>query len=132
VDAVEEFSVLTSNYSAEYGRTSGGVVNAVTKSGANKLHGTAYEFLRNSALEARNYFDFIPTVDQSGNVITTSASTVKRNQFGAFRGWGYCQKNRTFILVIYEGNRSQPVVSQPVRVPTNAWWNGVTKWAGGC
>jgi len=57
VDAVEEFSVLTSNYSAEYGRTSGGVVNSVTHSGTNQWHGTAYDFLRNSALDARNYFD---------------------------------------------------------------------------
>jgi hypothetical protein len=126
VDAVEEFSVLTSNYSAEYGRTSGGVVNAVTKSGANKLHGTAYEFLRNSALDARNYFDFIPTVDQSGNVITTFGKPpFKRNQFGA-SGGGAVVKNRTFIFGDYEGNRQSTSVSQPVRVPTNAWWNGVT------
>src|SRR6202795_2509692 len=57
VDAVQEFSVLTSNYSAEYGRTSGGVINALTKSGTNQYHGDVYEFLRNSALDARNYFD---------------------------------------------------------------------------
>src|SRR6202049_1590071 len=55
VDAVQEFSVLTSNYSAEYGRTAGGVVNAITKSGANQFHGDAYEFLRNSALDAKHY-----------------------------------------------------------------------------
>src|SRR5256885_14112084 len=57
VDAIQEFSVLTSNYSAEYGKTSGGVVNAVTRSGTNSFHGSAYEFLRNSALDARNFFD---------------------------------------------------------------------------
>jgi hypothetical protein len=57
VDAIQEFSVLTSNYSAEYGKTSGGVVNAVTRSGTNSIHGSAYEFLRNSALDARNYFE---------------------------------------------------------------------------
>src|SRR5947209_2428693 len=57
VDAIQEFSVLTSNYSAEYGKTSGGVVNAITRSGTNQLHGSVYEFLRNSRLDARNYFD---------------------------------------------------------------------------
>ena len=57
VDAIQEFSVITSNYSAEYGKTSGGVVNAITRSGTNKIHGSAYEFLRNSRLDAKNYFD---------------------------------------------------------------------------
>jgi len=57
VDAIQEFSVLTSNYSAEYGKTSGGVVNAITRSGTNQIHGSAYEFLRNSHLDARNFFD---------------------------------------------------------------------------
>src|SRR6202795_3154413 len=57
VDAIQEFSVLTSNYSAEYGKTSGGVVNAITRSGTNQIHGSGYEFDRNSALDARNFFD---------------------------------------------------------------------------
>src|ERR1700686_1547360 len=57
VDAIQEFSVLTSNYSAEYGKTSGGVVNAITRSGTNQLHGSVYEFIRNSKLDAKNYFD---------------------------------------------------------------------------
>src|SRR6202047_1170068 len=72
VDAIQEFSVLTSNYSAEYGKTSGGVVNAVTRSGTNQFHGSAYEFIRNSALDARNFFD-----DP-----TQSTPPFKRNQFG--------------------------------------------------
>jgi outer membrane cobalamin receptor len=68
VDAISEFSVLTSNFSAAYGRASGGVINATTKSGTNSFHGTAYEFLRNSALDAANYFDI-------------KKPTFKRNQY---------------------------------------------------
>src|ERR1700704_2066177 len=92
VDAIQEFSVLTSNYSAEYGKTSGGVVNAVTRSGTNSIHGSAYEFLRNNALDARNYFDIGKT------------PPFKRNQFGGAIG-GPIIKNRTFFFADYEGIR---------------------------
>src|SRR6202043_2289773 len=98
VDAIQEFSVLTSNYSAEYGRTSGGVVNAVTRSGSNQFHGGAYEFLRNSALDARNFFD--------GSTIPP----FKRNQFGASAG-GPIQKDETFIFGDYEGIRQSKGVT---------------------
>jgi len=57
VDAIQEFSVLTSNYSAEYGYTSGGVINAITKSGTNSFHGSVYEFIRNSALDSKDRFE---------------------------------------------------------------------------
>ncbi len=60
VDAIQEFSVLTSNYSAEYGKTAGGVVNAVSRSGTNQFHGSVYEFLRNDALDAKTFFDRPP------------------------------------------------------------------------
>src|ERR1700732_1973985 len=92
VDAIQEFSVLTSNYSAEYGRNSGGGVNAITRSGTNQFHGSVYEFLRNSALDARNFFDqaVIPPF--------------KRNQFGGSAG-GPIIKDRTFIFGDYEGIR---------------------------
>src|SRR6202030_3922142 len=56
VDAIQEFSVLTGNYSAEYGKTSGGVVNAISKSGTNAFHGDLYEFLRNDKLDANDFF----------------------------------------------------------------------------
>jgi hypothetical protein len=112
VDAVEEFSVLTSNYSAEYGRTSGGVINAVTKSGTNAFHGTAYEFLRNSALDAKNYFD------------PARKPPFKRNQFGASGGIPLI-KDRTFIFGDYEGDRQSTGVSTPISVPTNEAWNGL-------
>src|SRR6202165_5088866 len=73
VDAIQEFSALTSNYSAEYGKTSGGVVNAITRSGTNEFHGSIYEFLRNSRLDAANYFE---------NAGGLGRSPFKRNQFG--------------------------------------------------
>lgn len=118
VDAVEEFSVLTSNYSAEYGRTSGGVINAVTKSGTKDFHGTAYEFLRNSALDARNFFDFDPLTGKA------KKAPFRRNQFGA-SGGGSLRKDKTFIFGDYEGDRQATGISQPVTVPTNNAWNGL-------
>jgi hypothetical protein len=107
VDAIEEFSVLTSNTTAEYGRTSGGVINAVTRSGSNQFHGSAYEFLRNSALDAPNYFD------QNG------APPFKRNQFGADAG-GPIQKDRTFFFADYEGIRQELGVSTRTFAPSVA------------
>ena len=109
VDAIQEFSVLTSNYSAEYGKTSGGVVNAITKSGTNQFHGSAYEFLRNSALDADNFFD---------NATGTPKPPFRRNQFGASAG-GPIRKDRTFIFGDYEGIRQSlgttvsPIVLSP-------------------
>src|SRR5207237_4265896 len=90
-NAVEEFSVVTSNYPATYGRSSGGVINAVTRSGSNAFHGTVYEFLRNSALDARNFFD-------------VTKPPFRRNQFGASAG-APIQKDRTFFFANYEGLR---------------------------
>ena len=92
VEAIQEFSVLTSNYSAEYGKTSGGVVNAISRSGTNQFHGSAYEFLRNSALDSPGYFD------------NGVAPPFRRNQFGASAG-GPIRKDRTFIFGDYEGIR---------------------------
>ncbi len=104
VDAVEEFSVLTSNYPAEYGRSSGGVINAITRSGTNKLHGTAYNFHRNSALDASNYFD-------------VTKPPFHRNQFGA-SGGGPIIKDRTFVFGDYEGIRQSLGTTQVADVPT--------------
>ncbi len=116
VDAVEEFSVLTSNYPADYGRSSGGVVNAVTRSGGNAFHGDAYEFLRNSALDARNYFDY----NANG---APSKPPFKRNQFGGSAG-GPIIKDRTFIFGDYEGLRQSLGVSKVDTTPTSAARNG--------
>jgi carboxypeptidase family protein/TonB-dependent receptor-like protein len=112
VDAIQEFSVLTSNYSAEYGKTSGGVVNAVTRSGTNGLHGSVYEFLRNSALDARNFFD------------GPKIPSFKRNQFGGALG-GPIIKNRTFFFADYEGIRQSKGITALTTVPSVDARNGI-------
>jgi Carboxypeptidase regulatory-like domain/TonB dependent receptor/TonB-dependent Receptor Plug Domain len=107
VDAVEEFSVLTSTFSAEYGKTSGGVVNAISRAGTNQFHGNAYEFLRNSALDARNFFD-PPTIP-----------AFHRNQFGSSIG-GPIRKDKTFFFGDYEGIRQSKGVGKLDTVPSLA------------
>jgi outer membrane receptor protein involved in Fe transport len=107
VDAIQEFSVLTSNYSAEYGKTSGGVVNAITRSGTNTFHGSGYEFLRNSALDAANFFE------------AGQRSPFKRNQFGGAIG-GPVIKNRTFFFADYEGIRQSKGIASVNFVPSPA------------
>jgi outer membrane receptor protein involved in Fe transport len=92
-DALEEFSVLTNNFGAEYGRNAGAIVNAVTKSGTNKLHGSLYEFLRNDAFDARNFF-------------AVSKGKLRRNQFGGSLG-GPVVRNKAFFFGSYEGVRQR-------------------------
>ena len=111
VDAIQEFSVVTANAQADYGKTSGGVINAVTRQGTNTLHGSVYEFLRNSALDARNYFD------------PATIPPFRRNQFGASLG-GPIRKDRTFFFGNYEGLRQDQSVTQLAVVPTQAARNG--------
>jgi hypothetical protein len=111
IDAVEQVSVLGSNYPADYGRTSGGVINVVTRSGKNAFHGSLYEFLRNSALDARNFFD--------GPVIPS----FKRNQFGG-SGGAPIAKDRTFIFGDYEGLRQSLGVTSVNTVPSVAARSG--------
>jgi hypothetical protein len=112
VDAVEEFSVVTSNAPADYGKTSGGVINAATRTGTNSFHGTAYEFLRNSALDARNFFDTLK--NSSGTLIVPP---FKRNQFGGSAG-GPIIKDHTFFFADYEGLRQRLGTTGTIIVPT--------------
>ncbi|MEW6733959.1 MAG: carboxypeptidase regulatory-like domain-containing protein [Acidobacteriota bacterium] len=91
VEAVLEFRVLTNAYSAEFGRAGGGVVNIVTRSGANEFHGSGFEFLRNSALDAKNFFD----------PANRSIPPFKRNQFGGVIG-GPIKKDKTFFFASFE------------------------------
>src|SRR5437899_2533357 len=106
VDAVEQFSVLTSNYPAQHGRSSGGIISASTRSGTSEFHGSVYEFFRNSALDARNFFDI-------------KKPPFRRNQFGASLG-GPILKDRTFIFGDYEGLRSSLGLTQVDTVPSAA------------
>lgn len=99
VDATQEFEVLTGSFPAQYGRATGGIFNAITRTGTNALHGSAYEFVRNSALDSRNYFDG-PTIPP-----------FSRNQFGGSLG-GPIRKDRTFFFADYEGLRQNLGVTQ--------------------
>src|SRR5215467_12549307 len=110
VDAIQEFSVLTGNYSAEYGRTSGGVVNAISKSGTNSFHGDVYEFLRNDKLDATDFF-----LNASGQ----PKPAYRRNQFGGAAG-GPIRKDRTFIFGDYEGIRQSQGFPVTSIVPSDA------------
>ena len=101
-DALQEFSIQTSNYSAEYGQNAGAVVNVVTKSGTNTLHGDAFEFVRNAVFNARNWgapltFNSKPTKDKGRDQL-------KRNQFGGVLG-GPIIKDKTFFFASYQGTR---------------------------
>ncbi len=104
IDAVREFNVLTDTYSAEYGKRSGAQVNVVTQSGTNSLHGSAFEFLRNSALDAKNYFD------------QGSIPPFRRNQFGGAAG-GPIKKDKLFVFGNFEGFQQSLALSNVTVVP---------------
>jgi outer membrane receptor protein involved in Fe transport len=111
LDSVAEFRVETSNYSAEFGGNSGAVINVASKRGSNEFHATLYEFLRNDALDARNYF-------------STTVDPLKRNQFGfvasgpVFVPKFYNGKNKLFWMFDYEGTRRRQAVTSTTLVPT--------------
>ncbi|WP_158941341.1 TonB-dependent receptor domain-containing protein [Granulicella sp. S190] len=113
VESLQEFKVQTSSYTAEFGRGNGAIINAVTHSGTNQLHGAVYEFFRNDALDARNYFD-------------VTRQPYKQNQFGFTVGGPivlpklYNGRNRTFFFTDYEGFRSVDSEPIPAIVPTAA------------
>jgi hypothetical protein len=110
VDAIQEFSVLTGSFSAEYGKSAGGVINAITKSGTNAFHGDVYEFIRNSALDSRDYFS------RSGD---TPLAQFRRNQFGGSAG-GPIIKEKTFIFGDYEGMRQAKGITSTIKIPSLA------------
>ncbi len=111
LDSVDEFRVQTSNYSAEFGGNSGAVINIASKRGTNDFHGVLFEFLRNTDLDARNFF-------------STTVAPLKRNQFGGTIGGPlvipklYNGRNRTFWLLNYEGIRQSNAVNATALLPT--------------
>jgi len=110
-DSVSEFRIISHNYDAVSGRNSGSTLNVITKSGGSNLHGSAYEFLRNNALNAKGYFD--PTVPD-----------FKQNEFGATLG-GPIRHGRTFFFASYQGRREvEGIPSDPAVVPTQPERNG--------
>src|SRR5215475_3375794 len=112
-DSIDEFRVISNAFDAEYGRNSGAVVNVVTKSGTNELHGSFYEFFRNDVLNAHQ-FSFSPA----------PKTPFKQNQFGGTLG-GPIKRDKTFFFGSYEGRRIvRGIVSQPVIVPTAAQVSG--------
>ena len=110
IEALQEFKIQTNAYSAEYGRSSGAVVNATIKSGTNSLRGSVYEFLRNDRLDASNFFS---------NALGAPKPKRERNQFGVAVG-GPLVKNRTFWFGDYEGLRDQEGIPRTRLVPTAA------------
>ena len=117
IDAIQEVSVLTDNYSPDSGRTPGAVVNIITKTGTNKFHGSLFEFFQNNALNARNPFDPSP----NATTPISPQSELRQNDFGGSFG-GPIVKNKTFFFGAYEGFRQIAGVQNPIfsSVPTLA------------
>jgi hypothetical protein len=118
VEAVREFNVITDTYSASYGKRQGAQVSIVTASGTNTLHGSVYEFLRNSFFDARNYFD------------PARIPEFQRNNFGASLG-GPIRKDKLFLFANYEGYRQNLGISDVTFVPDNNARNGLIPNSGG-
>ncbi len=118
IDAIREFNVLTDTYGAEYGKRAGAQISVVTQSGTNQLHGTVYEFLRNSDLDARNFFD------------QASVPPFRRNQFGGAIG-GPIRKDKWFLFSNYEGFRQSLAVSSVSVVPDSEARQGLLPNASG-
>ena len=111
LDSIAEFRVLTNNFDAEYGNYSGGIINVVTKSGSNRVHGSAFEFLRNTDLDARNFF-------------SPERGFYRQNQFGGTVG-GPIKKNKLFFFLDYQGTRNaQGIDTGLISVPTRAERSG--------
>ena len=117
-DALQEFRVITSNAKAEYGRSAGGQVELVTKSGGNRFAGTAYAFLRDTSLDSNSYFNELNGLPKE---------ILERKQFGASLG-GPIKRNKAFFFFNYDGTRRLQETSQIITVPTETLRNGVFRF----
>src|SRR2546425_9661781 len=115
IDALQEFKARNNNFSAEFGRYGGAVINATIKSGTNDVHGTVFEFLRNNALDANNFFN---------NVAGRALPAFRQNQFGGTAG-GPLVRNRLFLFGSYQGTRIAQGVTNLSTVPTQNERNGI-------
>ncbi len=113
IDSIAEFRIITNNFDAEYGNYSGGQINVVTKSGTNNIHGNAFEFLRNTALDAKNYFA----------APGSQTPVYRQNQFGGTLG-GPIKKDKTFFFVDYQGTRQTQAPTVNVQVPSAGNFTG--------
>jgi hypothetical protein len=121
VEGVEEFRIQTNSYSAEYGRSGGGVLTIATKSGTNELHGSLFEFFRNSKMDANNWF---------ANASGSRLGKFQRNEFGASLGGPlsipklYNGKNKSFFFMVYEGRRQRSASTRFFTLPTDEQMGG--------
>jgi len=113
LDSIAEFRIITNNYDAEYGNYSGGQINVVTKSGTNQFHGSGFEFLRNTALDAKNYY----------SLPTDKTPVFRQNQFGGTFG-GPIRKDKTFFFVDYQGTRRTQAPTVNAQMPSLANFGG--------
>jgi len=113
LDSIAEFRIITNNFDAEYGNYSGGQINVVTKSGTNSFHGSGFEFLRNTALDAKNYY----------SLPTDKTPVFRQNQFGGTFG-GPIRKDKTFFFVDYQGTRRTQAPTVNTQMPSVANFGG--------
>ncbi|MGC2768256.1 MAG: TonB-dependent receptor, partial [Candidatus Acidiferrum sp.] len=113
LDSIADFRIITNNFDAEYGNYSGGQINVVTKSGTNSFHGSGFEFLRNTALDAKNYY----------SLPTDKTPVFRQNQFGGTFG-GPIRKDKTFFFVDYQGTRRTQAPTVNTQMPSVANFGG--------
>jgi hypothetical protein len=130
IDAIQEFKVQASDYSAEFGRSGGAQINVILKSGANQFHGSVFEFLRNRNFDAKNFFDLPYCTATSSAGTCGPIPSLDRDQFGATFG-GPIRKDKTFFFVSYEGLRLRQATTREATVPSQVQKSEITDLLSG-